>query len=81
MRGFLSAENVIYRVYMDYSVPITTIINPGAFVTEGSCAVTNVVLLDPMLIHSAPYTMVELFQANPLNHSVVFGETFFIKRS
>ena len=74
-----TTDNVLYRVYMDYSIPITTIVNPADFVNEGSCVVTNVILVDPMLIHSAPYTMVEAINVTG-NSSVVIDKPIFIKR-
>ena len=65
---------------MDYSLPITTNVNPADFINEGSCVVTNVVLLDPMLIHSAPYTMIEIIDVNKANMTAELSKTIFIKR-
>lgn len=75
---FVSNDNVIYRVYMDYSVPITTV-DSGMFY-EGSCVITNVVLLDPVLIQSAPYTMIEVLQVDTAKATVDISKTIFVKR-
>jgi hypothetical protein len=42
---------------MDYSIPITTVPHDTYF--SGTHAMTNVILLDTKLMHSAPYTMIE----------------------
>lgn len=75
-----SNDNIIYRIYMDYSLPITTNVNPADLINAGSCVVTNVVLLDPMLIHSAPYTMIEILDVNTANRTAEVIQTIFIKK-
>jgi len=60
----ISNENLVYRVYMDYSDAAKNF-DASEFYTQPGCAITHVTLLDPILQHTAPYTKIDVIKIDP----------------